>query len=429
MGHYWSVPGLVFPKSSVRAEEFAEIWCGMPPAKTLSSAFLVLAAKPGGGRRLDVRSARDRKHLGEMLRREKLVALKIWNLPAWLSLSSKVGLKDQAELHQQLAQLLTRGVPLVEALEVTASVVSAGTRPRVERMKDLVAAGASFSDACDQASVFDKVTVAVYRAAEKTGDLGGAAKQLSATVRRQLAISGRVVTLLIYPVIVLTIGFIMTIFMLTFVVPKIGKALSGQGMELPIYTRIMVSTGEFISEQWLFCLLGGLVFATCIVALRKKIWELVQRLMRIAPLFKDVVLAQETARFFTVMAAMTRSGITLSDALAVSVGALSHPELKRQLGNLRNKLVEGGVLRQLIDGVDALPVPTRRLLIAAERSGDMESAFETLAQDSAEELDRRSTRLMAALEPLLIVMLFLVIGSLLLSIMIPLMKLNGQQFG
>jgi type II secretory pathway component PulF len=146
-------------------------------------------------------------------------------------------------------------------------------------------------------------------------------------------------------------------------------------------------------------------------------------------LFKDVVLAQETARFFTVMAAMTRSGITLSDALAVSVGALSHPELKRQLGNLRNKLVEGGVLRQLIDGVDALPVPTRRLLIAAERSGDMESAFETLAQDSAEELDRRSTRLMAALEPLLIVMLFLVIGSLLLSIMIPLMKLNGQQFG
>jgi type II secretory pathway component PulF len=147
------------------------------------------------------------------------------------------------------------------------------------------------------------------------------------------------------------------------------------------------------------------------------------------PLFKDVVLAQETARFFTVMAAMTRSGITLSDALAVASNALGHPVLKKQLVNLRNRLVEGGVLRQLIDTVDALPVPTRRLLIAAERSGDMESAFETLANDSAEELDRRSSRLMAALEPLLIVMLFLVIGSLLLSIMIPLLKLSGQQLG
>jgi type II secretory pathway component PulF len=401
----------------------------MPPVKSASSSFLVLAAKPGGGRRVDVRKARDRRHLAEQLKREKLVALRTWAIPAWASTPDKVGLKDQAELHQQLAQLLTRGVPLVEALEVTASVVSRSTKSRVERMRELVAAGASFSDACDQVAVFDKVTVAVYRAAERTGDLGGAAKQLSATARRQLAISGRVVTLLIYPIIVMTIGVIMTLFMLTFIVPKIGKAITEQGLELPSYTQVMVTVGEFISANWLYCLLGVLVVAMGLVAIRAQLVTIGNRLLRGMPLFKDVVLAQETARFFTVMAAMTRSGITLSDALAVASNALGHPVLKKQLVNLRNRLVEGGVLRQLIDTVDALPVPTRRLLIAAERSGDMESAFETLANDSAEELDRRSSRLMAALEPLLIVMLFLVIGSLLLSIMVPLLKLSGQQLG
>lgn len=401
----------------------------MPPVKPASSSFLVLAAKPGGGRRVDVRKARDRRHLADQLKREKLVALRTWAIPAWASTPDKVGLKDQAELHQQLAQLLTRGVPLVEALEVTASVVSRSTKSRVERMRELVAAGASFSDACDQVAVFDKVTVAVYRAAERTGDLGGAAKQLSATARRQLAISGRVVTLLIYPIIVMTIGVIMTLFMLTFIVPKIGKAITEQGLELPSYTQVMVTVGEFIGGNWLYCLLGVLVVAMALVAIRAQLVTLGNRLLRGMPLFKDVVLAQETARFFTVMAAMTRSGITLSDALAVASNALGHPVLKKQLVNLRNRLVEGGVLRQLIDTVDALPVPTRRLLIAAERSGDMESAFETLANDSAEELDRRSSRLMAALEPLLIVMLFLVIGSLLLSIMVPLLKLSGQQLG
>jgi type II secretory pathway component PulF len=137
-------------------------------------------------------------------------------------------------------------------------------------------------------------------------------------------------------------------------------------------------------------------------------------------------MTQESARFFTVMAAMTRGGVTLADALGVASGAISHPLLRKQLTTLRTKLIEGGVLRMLIEGVDALPLPTRRLLIAAERSGDLETAFETLADDMAVELDRRSTRLLAALEPVLIVIMFLVIGTLVLSIMIPLIRSTSQ---
>jgi len=398
-------------------------------ARTLQSSFLILAAKPGGGRAVHIRKARDRRQLGEQLRRERLVPLRTWSIPSWAAPASKIGLKDQAELHLQLSQLLSRGVPLVEALEVTATAVASATRPRVERMRELVAAGSSFSDACETVAIFDKVTIAVYRAAEKTGDLSGAAKQLSMTSRRQLAISGKVTTLLIYPAIVFSIGAVMTLFMLTFIVPKIGKALAQSGMELPAYTKLMVAFGEFVKAEWVWCLLGVMVLATLAVFLRAQIGAAIQRFLRVAPFFKDVVLAQESARFFTVMAAMTKSGITLAEALAVAANAIGHPTLRKQLNTLRTKLVEGGILRTLIDRVDALPVPTRRLLIAAERAGDLESAFETLAADMAEELDRRSSRLMAALEPLIIVLLFLVIGSLLLSIMIPLMKLSGQQMG
>jgi general secretion pathway protein F len=139
-----------------------------------------------------------------------------------------------------------------------------------------------------------------------------------------------------------------------------------------------------------------------------------------------VVLAQESARFFTVMAAMTRSGIVLADALGVAVNALGHPVLKKQLSTLRTRLIEGGVLRALINDVDALPIGTRRLLIAAERAGDLESAFETLADDMTEELDRKSSRLLAALEPLIIVAMFAVIGSMVLAIMIPMIRAASQ---
>jgi type II secretory pathway component PulF len=393
---------------------------------TSAGQYLVLAAKPNGSRTLGLRRAQSHKALTDQLRRDRLVALKTWTLPKWAATDDKVSLKDQAELHLQLSQLLVRGVPLVEALEVTASAVAPKTKPRVERMKEMVSSGSSFSDACTAVDVFDKVTVAVYRSAERTGDLGGAAKQLAATTRRQLAISGKVGTLMIYPAIVLTLSVIVATFMIVFIVPRIGHALEASNTPLPGFTRAMMGTGLFLQDNYLWVLLGLLVLAFVIVATRKQIAAYATRAARVIPVLRDVVMTQESARFFTVMAAMTRGGVTLADALGVAAGAISHPILRKQLSSLRTKMIEGGVLRVLIESVDALPLPTRRLLIAAERSGDLESAFETLADDMAVELDRRSTRLLAALEPVLIVLMFLVIGTLVLSIMIPLIKSTSQ---
>ncbi len=404
----------------------------MPPVSRKPAApapFAYIAARADGGRSVGIRTASSERHLAEQLRRERLVPVRTLRLPGGFGNAEggKFTLKDQAELHVQLAQLLTRGVPLVEALEVTHACVGAAAKPRVAKMRELVASGSSFADACKAVEGFDNVTIAVYRAAERTGDLGGAAKQLATTTRRTLAIKGKAATLLMYPAIVLTISVAVTVMMLVAIVPKIGNAIKeASGQPLPVYTRISVAVGEFMRDQWLIMLGGVLAIAVLAYLMRGAIVELINRAMRTLPLMREVVMAQESARFFTVMAAMTRSGVTLGDALGVGVGAIGHPKLKKQLVNLRNKLIEGGVLRTLIDTVDALPMPTRRLLIAAERSGDLQNAFDTLAQDTAEELDRRSSRLLAALEPILIVIMFLMIGSLLLSIMIPLMKLSSQ---
>src|SRR5262249_902226 len=148
--------------------------------------------------------------------------------------------------------------------------------------------------------------------------------------------------------------------------------------------------------------------------------------MRKLPFMRDVVMAQECARFFTVMSAMTKTGVVLADALGVAEGAVSHPGLRRELTRLRTRLIEGGVLRILIDEVKTLPLPSGRLLIAAERSGDLQQAFETLAADMADEVDKQSQRLLAVLEPAMIVLMFLMIGTLVLSIMVPLITLTSR---
>jgi len=394
----------------------------------VSRAYLYQAATVNGGRTVGLARARDAGDLAAQLRQKRLVPLRSWVVPGLGGESGpgKVSLKDQAELHGQLAQLLTRGVPLVEALEVAQTSVTPAMRSRVTKIRELVSGGSSFADAIAAVGGFDSVSISVYRAAERTGDLGGAAKQLSTTCRRQLAVRGKAMTLMLYPVIVLSISVIVSVGMMTVVVPGIIESMRESVSSMPWFTELVYGVGVFMRDNWM--VLAGLLMVLCgaAVVFRGALARGVGVLMTRLPLLRDVYMAQECARLFTVMSAMTRTGVVLADALGVAETAVSHVQLRTQVAKLRARLVEGGVLRVLIDQVTALPLGTRRLLIAAERSGDMQAAFETLAGDMADEVDTRSARLLAVLEPLLIFIMFLMIGSLVLSIMVPMITLSGR---
>ena len=400
---------------------------------TAASSFLYVATRPEGGYRVGTLQGKDERHVVALLRKQRLVPVRTMELPKWAAGSGKVSLKDQGEIHQQLAQLLSRGVPLVEALDVVEQSVSGGTQPKVTKVKEMVSAGSAFSGACAATKLFDDVTNAVYAAAEKTGDLAGAAGQLNQSARRQLAIRGKVGTLMAYPAMVLMISICASLVLLTYVVPKVGttlqEQLESQGGQLPLYTRVLMAVGIFIRDNWVWALLALFAAIATTVIFRAKVLLFLQALLRRLPVMRDVVLAQESARFFTVMSAMSRTGIPLADSLGVAIPSVRHVLLRQQLMTLRTKLIEGGVLRHLIDKVTALPVGTRRLMIAAERSGDLQQAFETLGKDMEEELDRRTSRLLAVLEPGLIVVMAVLIGGLILSIMIPLLTITGQVGG
>jgi len=402
------------------------------PGPAAENPFFYIASKAGGGRSCGVRQARSPRALSDSLRREKKILLKSQRLPAFLASESKMTLKDHAEMNTQLAQLVSRGVPLVEALDVTAQTVHPRAKGKVSFIRQKVASGSSFADACRAAGGFDTVTTAVYRAAERTGDLAGACEQLARSARRRLAISGKAGTLMLYPAIVATIGTVVAAGMLMFIVPRIGEALTEfaaqSGTELPWYTTLMMSLGLWLREFWWIVLLALLGLVVLGLIARREVASVIGVLSRKSPVMGDLVLAQESARFFGVMAAMTRAGVPLADALAVGVRALNHPQLRKQLDTVQHKLVAGGVLIRLIEHVEAFPLATRRLLIAADKAGDLESAFDALADDMQDLVEKRSERLLATLEPLLLVLLFLVIGSLVLSIMIPMIRASAQSF-
>lgn len=386
------------------------------------SSFFYIAVGPGGGKKFGLRQARSPGALAENLRKDRLLLLKWYRMPGWAAPASTLTLTDQATLNEQLSQLLSRGVPLVESLEVVSATVRSGGKTRIDRIREMVAGGTSFADACRAVGGFDDVTIAVYRAAERTGDLSGAAKRLSESARRQMTVRGKAVTLMIYPMIVLSMSLMVSIFMLMFVVPRIGEALLASKVKMPFISKIVIGTGVWLRDNATAVGIGAAGVLVLALLLHKIIIAAMAVFMRRLPGLRGLVLAQESTRFFSVMAAMTRSGVPLAEALGVSNQAVTHPKLRGQLERLRERLVAGGLLRTLIEDVGSLPIATRRLLVAADRSGDMESAFTTLAADMAEEVDRTSTRLLAALEPMLIVFMFAIIGSLVIAILLPILS-------
>lgn len=390
-----------------------------------STQFLFKAVMPDGRQKRGMRAARDEAALSDVLREEGMLLLSARPLPAWTSAASQLPVKDQVALNQQLHTLLSRGVPLIEALDVAASVVSQPSRDRIERVRSLVRSGASFADACVQAGAADVITATVYRAAERTGDLDDACGRLAKAAQRRRAIGAKATTLMIYPLIVIIVSGAIAAIVLTVVVPTIGSALQDAGQPLPWYTQGVIGLGVLLRDNGLLVLLALVAAGVFCFVARRLVGALALAALRLLPPVQKLSLAMESARFFATMAAMTRSGVPVADALGVSTGAVSDPRMRGELEDLRKRLVEGGLLRTLIEEVASLPLATRRLLIAAERAGDLDSAFDTLADDMAQEVDRRAERLLAALEPAVIIAMFAVIGSLLMSIMIPMINLTS----
>ena len=390
-----------------------------------SRSYFYVARKTTGGKAMGMRSARSQRALAQELKLEKQILVRTWKLPSWVTNETEMTLKDHADFNAQIAQLVSRGVPLTEALEVAATVVSPSNRGRIDRLRDAVAQGTSFSDACKQVGSFDSVTVAVYKAAEKTGDLADACDQLALGIRRRISVAGKAATLMIYPSIVLTIAFLAAMVMIVIVVPMIGNSMVESGIDIPWITTMMVRLGNFLKANIMVVLAIFVVLGVSALLFRAGLGKLAIRITRNAPFVSEVVKQQELTRFFSVMSSMTKSGIPLADALQVSSAVITHPKLNSDFQRMRQRLIEGGVFRTLIMQVEALPQATRRLLVAADQAGDLESAFDGLASLHAEEVDKRTARLMAVLEPLLVVILFVIVGSIILSIMLPMFNMAG----
>ena len=331
---------------------------------------------------------------------------------------------------RELAALLRAGLPLDSALAILSQISDQpAVRETVIRVRDLVRGGKLLSDALRQEPGFGRFYVNMVRAGEVGGVLDEVLTRLAGYLERSRALRETVVSALIYPVILMVVALVSVVILLIFVVPQFSDLFADMGKALPVPTQIVIAAGNILTGYWWVLLGLGLLSVYGVrTALQRpdtRLW-MDRRVLRL-PLFGELVRKSETTRFARTFGTLLRSGIPVSEALPVAGATAGNGVFAGIIEEAASEVRRG---RRISDVLEDSPFPPLaiHLLRVGEESGDLEGMLGQLAEIFDGEVQSTIKRLLAVMEPLLILGLGVVIAGIIVSILIAILGMNELAF-
>jgi general secretion pathway protein F len=330
---------------------------------------------------------------------------------------------------QELLALLRSGISLVEALETLGEKESkAGTAAVLTGLLARLREGQSFSGALQShPDAFPDLYVATVRASERTGSLPEALSRFVAYQTQLDAVKKHLVSASIYPLILIAVGGLVSLFLLGYVVPRFSHIYQDIGGDLPWLTRMLMAWGGFVEANGGLLLgavsagVAGLLFWVRRPAARR--WG-ARQLMRIPALGERVRIYQLT-RFYRTTGMLLMGGTPAPQALTMVSGLLDE-ELRLRLDIALRRIREGQTMSASLDGQGLATPVALRMLRVGERTGMMGEMMERSAAFHEEELQRWVERFTRTFEPLLMALIGVVIGGIVLLMYFPIFELAGS---
>lgn len=331
---------------------------------------------------------------------------------------------------QELLALLDAGMGLVEAVDILCSKArDSESRDVLQRVAALLKEGSALSAALAHApDRFPLLFAATIQASEQTGDLQEALRRYLAYHRQLNSVREQLVSASIYPLMLLAVGLLVTLFLLVYVVPRFGKVYADLGAErIPAMSRLLMHWGELINAH------GGAMLAGAAAALALAAWlgtrpalrAALQRALWRLPRLGQQVRTYHLARFTRTVAMLLKGGVPLVQALDMTAGLLRQPAMRAALLAARRAISEG---MPLADSIACHGLATEvgvRLLIVGERSGDLGATMERIADFYDEDIAREVAWFSRVFEPALMAVIGLVIGGIVVLMYLPIFELAG----
>jgi type II secretory pathway component PulF len=339
----------------------------------------------------------------------------------------KPKLQELATFTQQLTNLLNSGMPLTVALHSMTHLESRGISSQVsQQLRQEVMEGRSLSDAMSkQPAIFSDLYINMVRAGESSGALVEVLRRMATHFQQFAEVQGKVVSAMIYPILVCCVGTGLVLFFIYFMLPHFVEMFSGFNVELPLPTRILIKVSYVMTHLWWLVL--GLLMAMAIALKRFQATENGQRrldqIKMNLPVIGKVVRVNLFAQFARTLSTLLENGVPVLTALKITEQVMPNRLLKEAISKTREAVTDGKTIAQPLAQSKLFPELMVDLVKIGEDTGDVPGALANLAETYEGELQISLRIMMNLIEPVLIIVMALGVGFLLLSVLLPMFKL------
>jgi len=337
---------------------------------------------------------------------------------------------------RQLATLIDSGLPLLRSLTVLGKQEPDPVMKKVVgKLADTVQGGSTFSDALSQhPKIFNKLYVNMVKAGELGGVMELVLIRLADFQEKAQKLKNKVVSAMFYPIIVLVIAIAIMAFLLVYIVPKFEQIFQDMlsGKPLPGLTQFVINTSKFVQEQW-YIIIGGAVVVVVgynFAARVPKGRAFIDAFKLRVPLFGDLLRKGAISRFSRTLGTLVTSGVPILQALNITRETAGNVSIAGAIQNVHDSVKEGESIVQPLEKSGVFPPMVVSMIDVGEETGQLPEMLLKVADVYDDEVDNTVAGLTSLLEPIMIVFLAVIVGTIVIALFLPLISIiQGLQGG
>ena len=393
--------------------------------------YKYVARNPQGKKITGVIEAPDELRVVDILRRDRLILLDLKETKPKVKKTArggKIKSEDLVIFSRQLATMIQSGVSLVQALNILSEQTE---NPEFKRIileiQNAIQQGSSFCDALSKyPKVFSDLYINMIKAGEASGLLDEILDRLALYLEKNAALEHKLKSSMIYPVVVILMASAITSFLLLKVIPTFKGIFDMLGGKLPLPTRILIAISDNFRKYFIFGVLGlGIIVGvgrqlSKKPAVKRKIDA---RLLRM-PIFGEIIQKVAIAKFSRTLSTLVKSGVSILQSLEIVAKTAGNKVVEEAVLKARDSIKEGEPIADPLKETKIFPPMVIRMISIGEQTGKLEFMLSKIADFYDEQVENAVSGLTSLIEPLIILFLGVVIGGIVISLFLPILKIT-----
>ena len=338
---------------------------------------------------------------------------------------------DKVFLTKYLALMLRVGTDLLSAINI---LISDFDKPAMRNflleVHENLSRGQQFYEAfAKHPETFSPTFVNLVKAAEASGNLEKTFEDLSASLERDAALQSKIRAAFIYPIVVFCMALAIITFLVTFALPKLANVFLNSGLNVPTFSRIVFATGLFVGAHiiLLYAIFFGLVAASTIFFLKTETGKRVgTQIATNLPVVRRIYVNLAVQRMSATISSLLRAGLPITDTIMIASDTASYRDFKLALRRVAEEgLAKGHTIGESFKREPVFPPMVANLIAISEKAGHLDEVLATLANFYEAGTDASISALVALLEPALLLTMGLIVGTIAVSIIVPIYQLTS----